>query len=317
MPRKFSLSLSPLSIMVSSTREQLVWFITGATSKGFGGSLVASALSRGDLVIATGRSQAKLNDLLEEYGQSENLRVLQLDITSDPKMIQAAVNKAVGFWGRIDIAVNNAGNGELGLIEETDTSRTRLQFETNFFGPLEVTKAILPHMRSRKTGTRTIVFLGSRSAWIAEHAPGLAHYSASKAALHAIVDGLSAEVSNLGIRILLLAPGAFRTEIYKNSPFHQDNSFSDYDEIRTVATNRFASLANKEPGDPVKAMDAVVDAVRGEGVAEGKKWPAIGTALLLGNDAEKNFYAKFDKMKAVVAEWADVARGVWFPAGTS
>ncbi|KIK57760.1 hypothetical protein GYMLUDRAFT_45942 [Collybiopsis luxurians FD-317 M1] len=298
-----------------SLPQQLVWFITGTTSQvGFGASLVSSALARGDLVIATGRSQAKLDTLFEKHGQPENLRVLQLDITSDATIIKAVVNQAVGFWGRIDVAVNNAGNGELGLIEETDTSATRRQFETNFFGPLEVTKAILPNMRSRKSGT--IVFVGSRSSWIGE-TPGLAHYAASKAALHAMADGLSAEVSHLGIRLLLLAPGAFRTEIYTFSTFHQENSSPDYDELRTSTTKRFQSIAGTEPGDPTKAMEALVDVVRGEGVATGKNWPATGTALLLGNDAEKNFYAKFDKMKATAMEWADVVRGVWFPIATN
>ncbi|KIK57759.1 hypothetical protein GYMLUDRAFT_45941 [Collybiopsis luxurians FD-317 M1] len=292
-----------------SSPQQLVWFITGTTSKGLGGNLVSSALSRGDLVIATGRSQAKLDILFEKHGRSENLRVLQLDITSDPAVIKGVVNQAIGFWGRIDVAVNNAGNGELGIIEETDTSATRLQFETNFFGPLEITKAILPHMRSRKDGT--IVFVGSRSSWTGE-TPGLAHYAASKAALHALADGLSAELAHLGIRVLLLAPGAFRTGIYSISTFHQENSLPDYDELRTSAIKR-SSIDGKQPGDPTRAMEALVDVVRGEGVATGRKFPAIGTALLLGNDVEKDFYTKFDKMKATVMEWAHVVRGVWFP----
>ncbi|KAJ4475182.1 hypothetical protein C8J55DRAFT_606985 [Lentinula edodes] len=291
--------------------QQLVWFITGTTSTlGFGAHLVSTALSRGDLVIATGRSQEKLDKLLEKHGRTDNLRVLQLDVTSSPDIVKDVVNQAVAFWGRIDVAVNNAGNGELGLIEETDTSAMRRQFETNLFGPVEVMKAILPHMRPRRSGT--IVVLGSRSIWIGE-TPGLVHYSASKAALHAMAEGLASEVSHLGIRVLLLAPGAFRTDIYSNSPFHQDNFISDYDDLRAACTKRFAGIAGHEPGDPVKAMEALVDVVRGEGVAVGKKWPEPGTSLLLGNDAERDFYKRFEKLKAAVSEWTDVVRGMWYP----
>ncbi|KAJ3732227.1 NAD-P-binding protein [Lentinula guzmanii] len=283
----------------------------GATSEqGFGAHLVSNALSRGDLVIATGRSQNKLDKILEKHENTENLRVLQLDVTSNPTTVRDVVNQAVGFWGRIDVAVNNAGNGELGLIEETDTSAIRHQFETNLFGPVEVVKAILPHMRSRRSGT--IVFLGSRSVWIGE-TPGLAHYSASKAAMHAMAEGLASEVSHLGIRVLLLAPGAFRTNIYASSPFHQENSIPDYDGLRAACIQRFKGIAGHEPGDPVKAMQILVDVVRGEGVAVGKKWPEPGTSLLLGNDAERDLYKRFDKLKAAVLEWADVVRSVWYP----
>ncbi|KAJ3817620.1 hypothetical protein F5880DRAFT_1603493 [Lentinula raphanica] len=288
--------------------QQLVWFITGTTS-GFGSHLVSEALSRGDLVIATGRSQEKLDKLLERHENTEkNLRVLQLDITSDPTIVKDVINQAVNLWGRIDVAVSNAGNGELGLIEETDTSVTRRLFETNLFGPVEVIKAILPHMRPRRSGT--IVFLGSRSVWIGE-TPGLAQYSASKAALHAMAEGLAAEVSHLGIRVLLLAPGAFRTSIYATSTFHQENTIGDYDDLRKRCIRRFEGIAGNEPGDPVKAMHALVDVVRGEGIAVGRKWPEPGASLLLGNDAERDFSKRFEKLKATVSEWAEVVRGVW------
>jgi len=295
--------------------SQLVWFITGTTStKGFGAHLVSSALARGDLVVATGRSQEKLDKLFEKHGRSENLKVLQLDITSDPSIVKDTINKVVGFWGRIDVTVNNAGNGELGLVEETGTSAMRRQFETNLFGPVEVIKAVLPHMRSRKSGT--IVVLGSRSIWKAE-TPGLGHYAASKAAMHAMTEALAAEVAHLGIRVLLLSPGAFRTDIYSISPFHQDNASSDYDELRATSAQRFGTIPGNEPGDPAKAMEALVDVVRGEGVAEGKKWPEPGASLLLGNDAEKDLHTRFNKLTAAVSEWADVVRSMWYPSKAS
>ncbi|KAJ4487889.1 NAD-P-binding protein [Lentinula aciculospora] len=288
--------------------QQLVWFITGTTStQGFGAHLVSSVLSRGDLVIATGRSQERLDKLLDKHQRTANLQVLQLDVTSDPTILKDVINQAVGLWGRIDVAVNNAGNGELGLIEETDTSAMRRQFETNLFGPVEIIKSILPHMRPRKSGT--IVVLGSRSVWIGETP---VHYSASKAAMHAMAEGLASEVSHLGIRVLLLAPGAFRTDIYSSSPFHRENPISDYDDLRAACVQRFQGIAGHEPGDPVRAMEALVDVVRGEGVAVGKKWPEPGASLLLGNDAERDFYKRYNKLKAAVSEWSDVIRSMWY-----
>ncbi|KIK57758.1 hypothetical protein GYMLUDRAFT_75365 [Collybiopsis luxurians FD-317 M1] len=297
-----------------SEPQQLVWFITGTTSsEGFGAYLVSSALSRGDLVVATGRSQEKLDKLFEKHERSENLRILQLDVTSDPTIMKAAVNQAVGFWGHIDVVVNNAGNAELGLVEETDTLAARRQFDTNFFGPLEIAKAILPHMRSRKSGT--VVFVGSRAPWLSGELPGIAQYASSKAALHALADSLATEVAHLGIRVLLLAPGGFRTDAYAGISFHQEHPFPDYDELRTTTSDWFASRHGKQPGDPVKAMNALVDIVRGEGVAQGRKWPSAGAALLLGKDVEQDLYTKFDKLKATVTEWAEVVRGMWYPTG--
>lgn len=124
----------------------------------------------------------------------------------------------------------------------------------------------------------------------------------------AVAEALSTEVAHLGIRVLLLAPGAFRTAIYTISPFHSEDSFSDYDELRAACSQRFKSVAGNEPGDPAKAMEALVDVVRGEGVAEGKKWPEPGASLLLGNDAERDLLKKFNKLKLALTEWEDVVR---------
>ncbi|KAF7377598.1 UBR-type domain-containing protein [Mycena sanguinolenta] len=232
----------------------LVWLITG-TSSGFGSCLVASVLARGDRVIATARSVGSISHLEE----NPNVRVRQLDVTAGAAAIAAIVDEAVGVWGRLDVVVNNAGMGYPGLLEEGGSGLLRTQFEVNFFGIMDVCAACLPHMRARKSGT--IVIVGSRSAWKPE-IPGLGVYATSKAAVHALSEALTVEVAPHGVRVLLVEPGAFRTKIAA-TPFFQQNDIADYDEMRRVGVARFGSLTGTEPGDPAKAMEVVVDVVRG------------------------------------------------------
>ncbi|KAF5355243.1 hypothetical protein D9758_006006 [Tetrapyrgos nigripes] len=292
----------PLGDMPS---KQLVWLITGTTS-GFGQRLVAAALARNDLVIATARSSEKLQEV---YGDKppENLRLLQLDITAGFESIKQIMNVAAKIWDRIDVLVNNAGNGYLGFIEESGSRMIREQFETNIFGVVDVTNAVLPYMRARKQGT--VVVIGSRSVWRAE-TPGLAMvttgtYAASKAAIHAITESLAAELSPFNIKVLLVAPGAFRTEGIYSIPFNTSNPIPDYDSLRNVAMARYNSIPGTETGDPTKGMQVLVDVIRGEGCAEGKKWP--GT-LLLGEDAERDLRKKWDTFTNILKEWGDVVR---------
>lgn len=133
-----------------------------------------------------------------------------------------------------------------------------------------------------------------------------------------MTEALAAEVAHLGIRVLLVAPGAFRTNVYTVSTFHQEDAASDYDELREASAKRFRAIAGNEPGDPVKAMEVLVDVVRGEGPAKGKNWPEPGTSLLFGNDAERDFYARFGKLKATMLEWAGIVRSMqWYPSNAS
>lgn len=158
---------------------QLVWLITGTTS-GLGRRLVTSVLARGDRVIATARSLEKLH-ALHPSNNYENLHLVQLDVTAGFDGVKTVIDDAVSKWGKIDVLVNNAGAGYLGLVEESGTKMMREQFETNVFAVVDVTNAVLPHMRARKEGT--IVVIGSRSVWRADTA-GLGMYAASKAAIH-------------------------------------------------------------------------------------------------------------------------------------
>ncbi|KAJ6545517.1 hypothetical protein B0H19DRAFT_1266940 [Mycena capillaripes] len=277
-----------------------VWLITG-TSSGFGNCLVASVLARGDRVIATARSLHALKHL----EGNPNVLLQQLDVTAGADAIAAIVSEAASVWGRLDVVVNNAGAGYPGLLEEGGSDLLRKQFAVNVFGVMDVVSASLPYLRAQKAGT--IVIVGSRSAWKPE-LPGIGPYAASKAAVQALAETLTVEVAPLGVRVLLVEPGAFRTNISGNAYFN-DNTIADYNPLRAVSAARFGSLLGTEQGDPAKAMEAVVDVVRGEGRARGRPWPG---RLVLGEDAENDVRAKCKRVLDIVEEWSDVVRGVNF-----
>ncbi|KAJ7750390.1 hypothetical protein DFH07DRAFT_961353 [Mycena maculata] len=278
----------------------LVWLITG-TSSGFGSCLVASVLARGDRVIATARSL----DSIKHLEGTPNIAIRQLDVTAGAEAITPIVAEAAGIHGRLDVVVNNAGSGYPALLEEGGSDMLRKQFDVNFFGVMDVAQATLPYLRAQKAGTMVIV--GSRSAWKTE-LPGIGAYAASKAAVHALAETLTVEVAPFGVRVLLVAPGAFRTAIYRQ-PYHLANPLPDYDKMRALSAARFGAVSGTERGDPAKAMEAVVDVVRGEGAAAGRPWP--GT-LVLGEDAESDLRVKTKKILDNLDEWNDVVRGVNF-----
>ncbi|KAF8838181.1 NAD(P)-binding protein [Paxillus ammoniavirescens] len=276
-----------------------VWLITG-TSSGFGRRLVTAVLARGDRVIATARSIEKI----ENIPNSPNLHLLQLDITSSPATIKAVVDEAAKKWGTIDVLVNNAGVGMPGLLEEGGIQKMIAQYEVGVFGPLNVTNAVLPYMRKQRNGT--VVIVGSRTAWRPE-VRGVGFYGSSKAAVQTMGETLAIELAPLNIRVLIVEPGSFRTEGIYTNLFDVSNPICDYDEQRADSLATYNVLDGKQPGDPVKAMNAVVDVVRGEGVAAGKEWPLY---LVLGRDAEIDIRNKCAKMIRHLDEWSDVVRGV-------
>jgi len=289
------------SSVAVETRPQ-VWLITGCSS-GFGRRLVISALARGDRVIATARA---VDDI--KIPSSPNLNVLQLDVTADFEVIKAKLDQAAEIWGHIDVLVNNAGAGYLGMLEEGRSGLLEKQFKVNVMGTLDVTSAALPHLRASKSAT--LVILGSRSAYTTERA-GLGFYSASKAAVHSLGETLSVELAPFAIKVLIVSPGAFKTEgIYRQS-FFTSNSIPAYDELRNLAMERFSAVPGTQKGDPDKAMETVVDVVKGEGKAKGRRWPLY---LALGDDAEEGIRQKSNKLLRHVDEWRDVIKSVNFDA---
>jgi len=290
-----------------------VWLITGTTS-GFGRRLVTSALARGDKVIATARSQDKLQELVEKTCSANprwrnNIKTMQIDVLEGETQLKEKVEEAAKMWGRIDVMVNNAGVGFHGLLEEGGMALLRRNMESNLFGMMKMTTAVLPHLRANKEAGGTLVFLGSRSAWTTDSVAGSGNYGASKAAVHALAETFSVELAPFNIRVLLVAPGSFRTEGIFQQKFYADNRISAYDSIHEKARDGFAATAGVQKGDPEKAMEVVVDVVRGEGVAKGRAWPFY---LVLGEDADQNVDDKCNKVLGVLKKWRDVARRVNF-----
>ncbi|KAG2095146.1 uncharacterized protein F5147DRAFT_747773 [Suillus discolor] len=276
-----------------------VWLITG-TSSGFGRRLVSIVLERGDRVVAAARSLQKIQD----FPQSPNLHLLELDVTSGTTVIKERVDEAAKVWGRIDVLVNNAGVVLLGILEECGVDILTRQFRPNVCGVLDVTNAALPYMRERKSGT--VVIIGSRSAWKPEIK--VSAYASSKAAVRAMSETLAVELAPFNIRVLIVEPGAFRTEhIYRNKLDTWTNPIPDHDETRAEMLVRYKAIPGRQPGDPIKAMKLVADVVRGEGVAAGREWPLY---LVLGEDAEQDVRNKCMMMLKHLDEWQDAIRDV-------
>ncbi|KAE9373271.1 NAD(P)-binding protein [Stipitochalara longipes BDJ] len=279
---------------------QLTWFITGCSS-GFGEQFVHSILARGDNVIATARNLDKLQHI-KQAGAS----TLQLDITSSPSAIDETVAKAISIHGRIDVLLNNAAYVAAGGFEDLKYEDFQAQFETNVFGTLKVTQALLPYFRQQKAGT--IVFIGSQSGWIGE--PGISAYAGSKFALEGIVESLQQETSHLGIRNLLIEPGRFRTNLLSTGNMKAvSSSIPEYSDFSKTLIKAFGEADQKQPGDPGKLVQIVVDLVRGEGVAKGKELPL---RLPLGSDCYGLIKAKSEEILRILKEWEGVIKSTDF-----
>ncbi|KAJ7750384.1 hypothetical protein DFH07DRAFT_941847 [Mycena maculata] len=278
---------------------QKVWLITG-TSSGFGECLVKSVLARGDRVIATARTLSKIQHFLG----SENIRILELDLVSGEESIKATIAKAVEFWGRIDVLVNNAASGARGLVEESGSAQFKVQYQTNVFGTLDVTTAVLPYMRAKKSGT--IVMICSRTGWRPEN-PSTGLYGSSKAALRCLSETLATEIEPFSIRMLIVEPAAFRTNSLLNTPYYLGNKIADYEPRRDQFIQWYTTMNGIFKGDPAKAMEVLTDVVRGEGKAAGRPWPLY---LFLGDLAVQGVAEKCHKILKVIDDWKDVTTGL-------
>ncbi|KAI0920223.1 hypothetical protein AcV5_010023 [Taiwanofungus camphoratus] len=284
--------------------SQKVWFITG-TSSGFGKRLVASVLARGDCVIATVRrpEDFPLTDVDES-----RVHVLVLDVTDKAENIQGKVNEALHIWGRIDVLVNNAGYAPKALLEEGGSAAALAVFQVNVFGLINVTNAVLPHMRERRSGT--LVFLGSRSVWKADTVM-TGFYIASKAAVHSLGETYSAELAQFGVRVLVFSPGAFRTENVHTAPYLMNSRIPAYDAFREAALEDFRNRWSRPKGDPAKAMELLVNVVRGEVDAQGRDLPLV---LPIGNPTYAAARAHCETLQQTMDAWEDVAKDLDFDA---
>ena len=231
------------------------WFITGASS-GFGSAFARYALDRGDNVVATARSVSKLDALVARA--PERVLAQTLDVTNDAE-IQPAVDAAVRRFGRIDYLFNNAGYGIVGALEETSSTALRAVFDTNFFGAAAVTKAVLPVMRAQRAGA--IVNISSMGGQMS--LGGFSAYSATKFALEGMSEALALEVAAFGIKVLIVEPGAFRTE-FNAGGLRQMPVHAAYAEALGNIRGVMNSIDGAQPGDPAKAAWAVALALESD-----------------------------------------------------
>jgi NAD(P)-dependent dehydrogenase (short-subunit alcohol dehydrogenase family) len=230
--------------------DKKVWFITGA-GRGMGVDIARAALAAGHAVVATARNTDTVTAAL---GTHENLLAVALDVT-DPTAAEAAVKATLDRFGRVDVLVNNAGNLYAGFFEELSADDVRAQFETNLFGPMNVTRAVLPVMRAQRSGL--IITITSTAAIVGQAFSSA--YAASKFAAEGWIESLAPEVEPFGIRTMLVEPGYFRTELLTpESRTYARRSIDDYAERTAQIKAGQQQMNGQQPGDPAKLAAALL-----------------------------------------------------------
>jgi NAD(P)-dependent dehydrogenase (short-subunit alcohol dehydrogenase family) len=266
-----------------------VWLITGS-SRGLGRAFTEAVLAAGDRVVATARRPEQLVELESRYG--ENIRAVMLDVTNEGQA-KAAFEAAIASFGRLDVLVNNAGYGNVRPVEDTTLAEFRAQIETNLFGVIIMTKAVLPYFRERRAGHIVqVTSIGGRIGPV-----GRAPYAAAKFGVEGFSESLAKEVGPLGVKVTMIEPGGFRTD-FAGSSTELSEGRSEYDST-VGATARFQRGYNgRQPGDPAKAAAALLRVVS---LAE----PPL--RLLLGSDcyaaAEKSALEKLESDR----RWRDLS----------
>ena len=268
-----------------------VWFITGA-SRGFGLEIAKVALQRGDRVVASARNPQAVRDALPDVG--DNLLAVALDV-NQPDQITAAVATAIATFGRVDVLVNNAGRGLVGAIEETSDAEARAAFDVNVFGLLAVTREVLPHMRAQRSGL--VVNLSSVGGFVAWAGWGI--YSATKFALEGISEAMRLELAPLGIAVVAVEPGPFRTDFLDGSSLHiAEKQIADYAGSGGAARAWATDNNQAQNGDPVKAAEIIVGLSGRDDLPE---------RIQLGANAVESVAAKLDQTRRDLESWTDVA----------
>jgi NAD(P)-dependent dehydrogenase (short-subunit alcohol dehydrogenase family) len=230
-----------------------VWFISGC-STGFGRELAKLTLARGWPTVVTARDVAKVQDLVGS--RDGRALALALDVTV-PDQIAAAVAAAKQHFGGVDVLVNNAGYGYLTSVEEGEDAAIRAMFEANFFGLAALTRAVLPLMRARRRGH--VVNISSVGGFLGN--PGSGYYAATKHAVNGFSDALAKEVAPLGIKVLCVEPGPFRTDWAGRSLQRTGTRIPDYEATVGQRLEALSAYAGKQAGDPVRAGEAIIRAV--------------------------------------------------------
>jgi NAD(P)-dependent dehydrogenase (short-subunit alcohol dehydrogenase family) len=232
--------------------DKKVWFITGA-GRGLGVDIAKAALAAGHAVVATARDAASVTEAL---GEQDDVLAVALNVT-DPGAAAVAVDAAVERFGRLDVLVNNAGNFQAGFFEEMTPEDFRSQIETTLFGPVNLTRAVLPRLRAQRSG---LVMTISSTAGIAAAGEFLTAYAASKFGVEGFMEGLAPEVAPFGIHTMLVEPGFFRTELLSpQSTQYAAPSIEDYAERTTATVEAWQGMDGKQGGDPAKLAGALVE----------------------------------------------------------
>lgn len=273
-----------------------VWFITGC-STGFGRELAKVVLEGGGRAVVTARDPGKVADLVQ--GHEDRALAVALDV-NDPAQVASAVREAEFKFGSIDVLVNNAGYGYLAAIEEGEDQEVRAMFETNVFGLVAMTQAVLPGMRAKGAGH--IVNISSIGGLVGF--PGSGFYNATKFAVEGLSEALALEVQPLGIGVTLVEPGPFRTDWAGRSLKMTAKSLDAYHETAGKRRDGISGYSGKQPGDPVRAAHAIIEAVRS---------PAPPLRLPLGKFAYETALKKLTDMHANFAAWESAARGADYP----
>ena len=280
------------------TSSKKVWLVTGA-STGFGRELAEYLLAQGAQVVATARKVEGLQALGSKYPKTA--LIAAMDVTNQ-KQVNQVVDVAVKYFGGIDVLVNNAGYGMVGAVEESAEEEFRPMFETNVFGLIRVTRAVLPQMRLQGSGH--IVNLSSIGGLVATAGFGL--YNATKFAVEGLSEALAQEVKPLGITVTIVEPGPFRTKFLGKAGGEAKAKISDYDKTSGKMRAYFTEQDGKQPGDPQKAAEAIVKAVESE-------YPPLH--LLLGASTIPRVKAKIEALQKDLATWEATTIGADFPAG--
>lgn len=280
----------------SGTSNNPVWFITGC-STGFGREIAKVILDRGGCAVVTARDPQKLKDIIS--GHEDRALSLSLDVTN-PEQVRESVGEAKERFGRIDVLVNNAGYGYYAAIEEGDEDEIRAMFDANFFGLLDVTRVILAGMRKRRSGY--IVNISSVAGLIGR--PGAGYYAASKFAVEGASEALSKEVGPLGIKVMLVEPGPFRTDFAGRSIRRSQRQIEDYASTAGARIQNNIERSGRQPGDPERAAQAIVDAVDSENSP---------LRLLLGESAPDMVREKLAGTLQEIEDWEKLSISTNFP----
>lgn len=272
------------------------WLITGASS-GLGAALARTVLDQGDNAVVTARNTEHLQELVDAYPHTALAVALEI---SDHDQVVAAVRAGTERFGGIDVLVNNAGHGYRAAVEEASVEEVDELFATNFFGPVDLIKQVLPQMRERRAGT--IINVSSIGAPRSNPASG--YYTATKAALEGVSDALNREVSPLGIRVMVIEPGAFRTDFSGRSLRQSQTVIEDYAETAGKRRKVNDTTDGTQPGDPARAAQTIIE------TAQGQEAPF---RLLLGSDAVSIVSEELQERLDEITEWAPLSVTTDFP----